>query len=390
MAITVPPSPPALMTAAPVPQEAARVVVTFDRRGERVVHVSGLADRASGRALTADDPVRVASISKLVVALGVLRLVDAGRLDLDADVGTLLGWRLRHPGFAEVPITLRMLLSHRTGLTDTLEYVLPLDADMRTVLADPRAWDASHPPGRFFRYANWNFPVIAAVMERATGERFDRLMDRLVLRPLGLSACFNWAACSPQVAARAVVLYRDGVPVKDAPDTIAACPVTPATDGGCDLTLWQVGRNGAMFAPQGGLRISARGLARIGRLLLDGGRLKGRRWLSPRSMRLLSAPLWTFDGSNGDTTGGFYCRYGLAVTFLPVDTHGCRDRLFADGRPRLGHAGEAYGLRSGLWIDPARGTGIAYVATDVAAAPGARSAFTLAEERMADPGSFPD
>ncbi len=374
----------ALLLAAAGPVATARV--TFDRRGIVSTTATGLADVAHARAMRVDDPARVASISKLVTAIGVMRLVEAGRLDLDADVSDLLGWQLRNPAFPHVPITLRLLLSHRSSLVDGVDYVLPLDADLHMVLSDPKAWDADHPPGRWFRYTNINFPVIAAVMERATGERFDRLMDRLVLKPLRIEGCFNWAACRPATAARAVVLYRDGRPVKDA-DAASACPVTPAGDGGCDLSRWQVGRNGATFSPQGGLRISVLGLATIGRLLLGHGKVDGTRLLTPRSVASLVAPAWRFDGTNGDpgggADGGFICRYALAVTLLATRKPGCRDDPFGDGRQRLGHAGDAYGLKSGLWIDPATGTGVAYVATDVPERPGARSAFTASEESLA-------
>ncbi|WP_404334826.1 serine hydrolase domain-containing protein [Sphingomonas sp. MMS12-HWE2-04] len=373
----------ALLLAASLPEPVASVRVAFDRRGETSVRAEGLADIVTGRAVTPDDPVRVASISKLVVAIGVLRLVEQRRLDLDADVSALLGWRLRNPAFADTPITLRLLLSHRSSLTDKIDYVLPLDAEMRTILEDPHVWDAEHGPG-YFRYTNFNFPVIAAVMERATGERFDRLMDRLVLRPMRLDACYNWASCDAKTIARAVTIYRDRTATKDG-DAASACPVTPARDGSCDLAAWRPGTNGAIFAPQGGLRISARGLARIGRLLLGGGKIDGVRLLSPASIRLLETPLWTFNGSNGDTSNGFYCSYGLAVTFLPTHRQGCQDDLFGDGRPRLGHGGEAYGLRSGLWLDRGRGTGVAFFATDVADSPGAHSAFTPVEEELAAP-----
>lgn len=359
-------------------QPVAAVRVAFDRHGETAVSAAGVADLATGRAVTADDPVRVASIAKLVVAIGVLRLVEQHRLDLDADVSGLLGWRLRNPAFPDAAITLRLLLSHRSSLTDGVDYVLPLDADMRAVLADPKAWDAVHRPGAWFRYTNLNFPVIAAVMERATGERFDRLMDRLVLRPLKLDACYNWASCTSAARARAVVIYRDGQPTKDTPAMIAACPVTPATDGGCDLGRWRAGVNGAIFAPQGGLRISAHGLARLGRLLLGGGAIDGVRLLTPASVRLLATPLWTYDGRNGETDGGFYCRYGLAVTFLA--TPGCKDDPFGDGARRIGHGGDAYGVRSGLWVDPVAGTGVAYYATDV---PAPDAGFTAIEQALA-------
>jgi CubicO group peptidase (beta-lactamase class C family)/DNA-binding transcriptional LysR family regulator len=257
----------------------------------RPLRRSQRADLAAKRPVTPDDPVRVASVSKLVVAIGVLRLVEQGRLDLDADVSVLLGRRLRNPAFPDTPITLRLLLSHRSSLTDTVDYVLPLDADMAGVLADPRAWDAEHAPGAFFRYTNFNFPVIAAVLERATGERFDRLMDRLVLKPLALDACYNWASCAPATAARAAVIYRARQPTKDDNQGIApACAVTPATDGSCDLGKWHAGANGAIFSPQGGLRISARGLARIGRLLLNNGQARRRPPAHPQIGRLARNP----------------------------------------------------------------------------------------------------
>lgn len=375
----------ALLLAA-VSQPVATVRVAFDRKGETAVSVSGPADLATGRPVTANDPVRVASISKLVVAIGVMRLVEQHRLDLDADVSGLLGWQLRNPAFPNVPITLRLLLSHRSSLTDTIDYVLPLDADMRAILMDPKAWDATHAPGTWFAYTNFNFPVIAAVMEKATGERFDRLMDRLVLKPLGLDACYNWASCAPATAARAVVIYRDGQATKDDNHGEApACAVTPAGDGSCDLSRWRAGTNGAMFAPQGGLRISMHDLAKIGRLLLGRGTVDGVRLLSPRSVALLETPLWTFDGSNGETGNGFNCSYGLAMTFLATKQAGCHDDLFGDGRARLGHSGDAYGLRSGLWIDRRSGTGVAYFATDVAIVPGTHSAYTPTEEHLARP-----
>ncbi|HVJ03933.1 MAG TPA: serine hydrolase domain-containing protein, partial [Sphingomonas sp.] len=204
---------PALLLSAapPIPSQSepvATVRVAFDRRGETAVQARGFADLASRRPVRADDPVRVASISKLVVGIAVMRLVERGVLDLDADVSERLGWRLRNPAFPDAPITLRLLLSHQSSLTDTIDYVLPLDGDMRATLENPKAWDAEHRPGSWFRYTNFNFPVIAAVMERATGERFDRLMDRLVLKPLGIEACYNWASCSGETATRAVTIYR--------------------------------------------------------------------------------------------------------------------------------------------------------------------------------------
>ena len=138
----------ASVAAAPGPQASVRVI--FDRAGVLDVRTQGLADRHTGRLLTADDPVRIASISKLVVGLGVMRLVESGVLDLDRDVSAWLGWSLRHPAYPDIPITLRLLLSHRSSLTDAAGYVIPYDAALQDKLGEPGAWDAEHAPGRFF------------------------------------------------------------------------------------------------------------------------------------------------------------------------------------------------------------------------------------------------
>jgi CubicO group peptidase (beta-lactamase class C family) len=313
-----------------------------------------------------------------------MRLVEARRLDLDRDVSDYLGWRLRNPGFPDTPITLRLLLGHRSSLTDGADYLIPLGDSLRRRVGDRRAWDTNHAPGSFFRYTNLNFPVVASVVERVTGERFDRAMQSLVIGPLGIDACYGWATCSNEAIAKAVVLYRANgeVATDDLHGQPPPCPVI--APNGCDLSSYRPGDNGALFSPQGGLRISMRGLARIGQMLLR----RGEGFLSAASIADLERVAWTYDGSNGATAegpgGGFFCRYGLAVQTLPTPRGGCRDDLFGDGHEHVGHAGDAYGVKSGLWIDRRAGTGVAYVVTAVPeGSRGKYSAFSREEERMA-------
>lgn len=357
--------------------------VAFDRDGEIGSFVEGPADPATGRAVTPDDPVRVASISKLLVGIGVMKLVEAGKLRLDDDVSTNLGWTLRNPAFPERPITLRMLLSHTSSVRDhDDQYAIPLGHSVQEVVSVPTSWDAKHAPGGgYFTYSNLNFPIVASIMERATGERFDIWMRREVLDPMKLDACYNWPACSDAAVARAVVLTQGGKAIKDdlggkQPD----CPVY-VEDGPCDLGRSKLSENGALFAPQGGLRISMRDLARVGRMLLNGGTLDGVRIVSPQSVETLLTPVWRFDGGNGDTDHAFYCTYGLATQRIPTPVAGCKDDPATDGIERVGHAGDAYGLRSGLWIDRARGTGVSYFVSGLSDdPPRGTSAYRAAEE----------
>jgi CubicO group peptidase (beta-lactamase class C family) len=358
--------------------------VAFDRDREIGSFADGFADPAVGRAVTADDPVRIASVSKLGVAIGVMRLVEQGKLDLDADVSRWLGWRLRNPAHPDASISLRMLLSHTSSVRDHDDnYAIPLGGSLRTILSDPTAWDARHAPdASFFTYANLNFPIIGSIIERATGQRFDIWMRREVLEPMKLDACYNWPTCSEVAVIRAVVLTQNGEAVRDdLGGKRPPCPVFARDNEPCDLARWKLGDNGALFAPQGGLRISARGLATIGRMLLNDGVADGVRILSPRSVAALLAPQWQFTGTNGVTEKGFYCSFGLATQRIANLAPGCRDDVLRDGGAWVGHAGEAYGLRSGLWIDRTRGVGVAYFVTGLAdkPAPG-DGAFVAAEE----------
>lgn len=375
--------------------QPASVAVRFDRTSITPVLAEGMADRASGRAVTADDPVRIASISKLVTALGVLRLVDQGKLDLDRDVSAYLGYPVRNPAFPDRVITLNLLLSHRSSLLDGDDlYLIPLGVTVKDRLADPRVWDSQHAPGSdWFHYTNLNFPVIAGVLERATGERFDVAMSRLVLKPLKLDACFNWGAgCSADAFKRAVVLYRASGEVArdDLRGNPPVCPVYLGDGTGCDLSAYRLGDNGALFSPQGGLRISMRDLARIGQMLAKGGR----GFLSRHALARLEQPLWALHGNNGlgedGANSGFFCAYGLALHRIGNPVPGCKDDPFGDGRARFGHSGDAYGLKSGLWFDPRTGHGLAYFTSAVAPdAPAGRSAFTAAEETLITRASAP-
>ena len=373
----------------------ARVRVAFDRDGITSTRTEGYADPTTKRAITVDDPVRIASISKLVLSIGVMRLAEDGTLDLDADVSKTLGWTLRNPAFPNKKITLRLLLSHTSSLTDGAGYwQVPFDGQFKDLLADPKAWDAAHAPGTYWRYANVGFPIIAGVMERATGERFDLLMQRLVLAPLGLKACYGWPSCDAATAARAVVLYAEGKPqVDDHQGSKPACGITKARDGSCDLSQWRAGTSSNVFGPQGGLRISANDLSKIGRLLLGDGEVDGVRLLKPASVATMIGPQWSFNGSNGltleeddpiRTRGGFTCRYGLAVQSLATGLPGCADDPFGDRVPRIGHSGNAYGLLAGLWLDRKAGSGVVYFSTgNDKPEPGQRSSFSAIEEKLA-------
>jgi CubicO group peptidase (beta-lactamase class C family) len=386
-------------------------------RGAKVVYERQLGRRRiDGNSPANDLPVdartlfRIASLSKLVTTLGVLRLVEEGKLALDRDLSEYLGYRLRNPYFPDDAITLRMLLSHRSSLRDDAGYFWDRSHRLRDALlpggslyGEGRAWGRNAKPGAFFQYANLPWGVAGEVMEAATGERFDRLMKRLVLEPLGLRGGFNPAEFSRDELDNLATLYRkretvggkdiwrspDGPWYAQVDDYASQAPVPRA---GPDYVP---GTNGTLFAPQGGLRTSASDLARLMRMLMDGGRVDGRTFLRKETVEAMFARQWTHDARapNGDSASeegqrDLFNAWGLGnQQFLDITGPGRGDRLVEGGGfTGVGHLGDAWGLTAAFVFNRDTKDGLIYliggVAKDPAANPGKYSALARHEERI--------
>lgn len=152
-----------------------------------------------GDPVDADTLFQVASLSKWITAWGVLSLVEAGRLDLDAPVSAYLTrWRLPADGYDPEAVTIRRLLSHTAGLTDGLGYggfepgepVQSLEESLtRAVDASPGADGRTRvgsAPGSEWRYSGGGYTLLQLLIEEVTGERFEAYMQRAVLDPLGM------------------------------------------------------------------------------------------------------------------------------------------------------------------------------------------------------------
>lgn len=152
-----------------------------------------------GAPVDRDTLFQVASLSKWITALGVMTLVDAGRVDLDAPVETYLKrWRLPPSEFDNREVTVRRLLSHTAGLTDDLGYggFRPGQPVQPLVESLTHAADASPGrdgrvrvglrPGSQWRYSGGGYALLQLMIEDVTGEPFAAYMQRAVLVPLGM------------------------------------------------------------------------------------------------------------------------------------------------------------------------------------------------------------
>ncbi len=333
---------------------AAGLVVR--QRGEVIfAHAEGLAQGAAGEAdavpFTPRSPMRIASVSKMAVALTAHRLAERGVLDLDADIRAAFNPPLINPHFPDASITLRHLLSHTAGLEDPEVYWQPLPGSIEKLFT-PTMWRTPDwgPPGVGFRYCNFGYGLAGAILEKQTGERFDRLAAREVLGPLGLDAGFNWSGVSREKRRKGASLYSREAEGSwqveaDGPANLAGSDPALLMDDGARLTDYIPGTNGTLFSPQGGLRASLEDMAILARAAAQDA--------------AMARPVWRFDpaGPNGDDEQLYFETFTTGAQIHEANASPI------PGVKLIGHHGEAYGLYSGAFHAPALDAEIAFAVT---------------------------
>ena len=164
-------------------------VIVAERGGPVFRRAYGLADREWSVANTPETRFRIASLSKQFTAAAILKLVEAGRLDLDTPATRYV------PDLPQswAPITLRMLLDHTSGLPnisalpDYADTLSRIESSPRAMVARLEKEELLFPAGTAHEYSNTGYILLAEVIERVTGTRFSRYMEETILTPLGLA-----------------------------------------------------------------------------------------------------------------------------------------------------------------------------------------------------------
>ena len=187
-------------------------------------HERGLADLRSNRPVDGDTLFQAGSISKPIFALGVLRAVQEGGLDLDEDVNRCLrSWKVPAQGAWQPRITLRQLLSHTAGLNvhgfPGYQATEPLPTIRQILDGEPPANTpkvALHIlPGLQARYSGGGFTVAQQVLEDVLGRPLPQIMRELVLEPLGaLDSTYEQPLPAPLRKRAATAYPWKGNPVK--------------------------------------------------------------------------------------------------------------------------------------------------------------------------------
>jgi CubicO group peptidase (beta-lactamase class C family) len=263
------------------------------------------------------------SMSKIATATAAMVLVDAGQLDLDAPVDSVVPGFRPHQGARPV---VRQLLNHTSGAGNPLplRWILPADASADDARAAAAAILARHgrprrSPGGPARYSNIGFLVLAQVIERVSGQQFEDFVRRAVLEPAGMFATGYGMPADRDLATGYVRLPRPFGPLLR---TIVPAALT-AERHGDQVALRPFRVAGAGY---GGLIGPASDAARLLRLHLADGEIDGIRILAPetaRSMREIGTPGKPFDlglgwfrpAADRDATPTFVEHWGTGLGF---------------------------------------------------------------------------
>ncbi len=226
---------------------------------------------ANERPIETDTNMRIASLSKTPIGMVVFKLVEEGLLDIDADISDYLGVVVRHPEYPDLPITLRMLLTHTSGLTDK-SYQDSLEK-IQNHLLTPEAYQEK--PGQIFRYNNYGFGIAATICECVTGKSLNNLAKEYFFNPMGIDASYLGGQLNPQKVATVYNSeHKVGLSVER--------QIGPKNDRNIP------GRYMMLYA--GGLTISASDLAKLLTVFVNDGMYNGMQLLSMESITQMQTP----------------------------------------------------------------------------------------------------
>lgn len=294
-------------------------------------HSFGMKDVETNQPLTDNCIFRIASISKSFSATSIMQLAERKKLSLEDDISDLVGFKVRNPKYPDKIITLKMVLSHRSGINDSEGY-FTLDAINPGKNPGWAKCYNDYEPGTGYMYCNLNFNMVGAVIERISGERFDQYVNHHVLDPLGL---YGGYCVDSLDNSRFATLYEyDDSLKKLVPSPGAYNPRRT------EIASYTMGYSTPVFSPTGGMKISATDLARYMMMHMNYGKYNGKRIMKKKSAKTMQIPLSEKEG------------YGLAIMTT--------DKLIP-GKTLKGHTGSAYGLYSAMFFDPKEKSGIVVI-----------------------------
>ncbi|MEZ6133154.1 MAG: serine hydrolase [Planctomycetaceae bacterium] len=291
---------------------------------ERTVWADGFGfqDAAKTIPATADTVYRVGSVSKLFTDIAVMQLVESGKLDLDANIQTYVP-NLKPTNPYRIPLTLRQMMSHRSGLvreSPVGHYFDPTEPTLADTVASLNRTALVYQPDTKTKYSNAAIAVVGAALESQLQVSHPDRVRQTILDPLNMHS--------------------------------SSFVITPAVEPKL-ATGWMRTYDGRRFeaptfllgtGPAGNLYSSMQDLAKFLVCMFHEGRTAGGQILKPETYRLMTTPLKDSDGNEQGFGIGFHVQK-------------------LDGYTKIGHGGAVYGFSTQLEALPERRLGVAAAAS---------------------------
>ena len=244
------------------------------RHGEIVYErYYGYAHRKNQEPIDQDSYFRIASVTKLISAIGMMQLVEDGLLDLDADISDYLGYKASNPHFPDDPITLRTLMTHTSTLKAEGNFS-HTGHTLSFLISENRLRNGDflkNKPGAAYAYSNFGAGVMGALAEAVTDTELNTIFIDRLFAPLGMDAAFNPnLLADPQ---RIACIYNRDGSMHTGRNTLLEEAWSPEPDPQMHYRT-----------TVGSLWIKPVDLCRLGILLCNGGTLDGTTILQPETV----------------------------------------------------------------------------------------------------------
>lgn len=161
----------------------------------------GYADKENNVLNSPETPLHIASVTKVLTASAILKLIDAKKISLDQKVVTLF------KGFPYPDVTIRTLLNHRSGLKKYNYFCddkaiwgrdkTLTNADILNILITKNI-PLDYKTDTHFSYNNTNYVLLALIIEKVTGKKYGKAMKQIIFDPLGMKNTFVFDEKSPK------------------------------------------------------------------------------------------------------------------------------------------------------------------------------------------------
>lgn len=274
--------------------------------------------------MVSDTKIRIASITKVIVAMNILRLQDEGILNIEEDISSYWGFDIANPKYPDIPVTLKSILSHTSSIADAEGYTnIESRLKRNDVFRGVKPFSEDS-----YSYCNYAFAVGGSTMEKAANKTIYDISENYFFEPMGIDASF--AGGQLENSELLASLYYHGGGLGRSKETMQGF-----------LGHSVPGANGSFFP--GGLCISAKDLAKMICILINDGVYQGNRYLSEEAVSIMEEPFCQADLHGAQVTQCFPLKY-------TNDIYG-EDNLYF-------HTGSAYGVYSLFSYNPDTKNGV--------------------------------